>query len=77
MIWHIIPVDDTMIHEESMDCDCRPSMEVMEDNEVFITHNAQDGRSEENNELVWHANKRFSTKKKSKKENLVEITTKN
>ena len=74
MIWHIIPINDTMIHEESMDCSCGSEIDYMEDNEVFITHNAQDAREEENNELVLYDDKLIRKKKTIKKHKLVEIT---
>lgn len=52
MIWHVIPIDDSIEHVESMECECGPTFETMEDNDVFVIHYAQDGREEERNELV-------------------------
>jgi hypothetical protein len=52
MIWHVIPIDDTMEHIESEECACGPLVEVQEDNDVFVIHSRFDGQEEGTNELV-------------------------
>ena len=40
--WHIVPLDDLMVHHRSGDCPCNP-IRNPEDDRVWI-HNAFDGR---------------------------------
>lgn len=41
--WHILPINDIFDHEESVLCECRPQIQIIDD-QLIITHNAFDGR---------------------------------
>lgn len=40
---HVVPINDTKEHDESMACHCRPEIQPQEGNYVIV-HNAFDGR---------------------------------
>lgn len=42
--WHVLPINDIKEHIESEDCECEPTVEVQENGNVVIVHNAFDGR---------------------------------
>lgn len=42
--WHILPTNDIDTHEESTICKCEPKLEILEDGDMMIIHNAFDGR---------------------------------
>lgn len=44
MIWHILPINDLIEHEERSTCDCNPSVEIIEGGDLMIIHTALDGR---------------------------------
>ena len=44
MVWHILPVDDTKEHIEESTCECLPQVEILENGDMLIIHNAYDGR---------------------------------
>jgi hypothetical protein len=42
---HITPVDDTQEHiEEGQSCPCGPTVELLPDGSIMISHNSWDGR---------------------------------
>ena len=41
---HIIPINDIKDHIEESTCLCYPKVEVIENGEIMIIHNAYDGR---------------------------------
>ena len=41
---HIIPINDLEEHIEDSTCPCGPSVEILEDGSLMITHNAYDNR---------------------------------
>jgi hypothetical protein len=43
MAWHIIPIGDLKEHIEDTTCPCHPDV-IFENEEMFIVHNAFDGR---------------------------------
>lgn len=43
MILHVIPLKDTLKHEEKSTCHCDPAIETVNQNIIFI-HNSYDGR---------------------------------
>ena len=43
-IWHILPTNDIDTHEESTICKCEPKLEILENGDIMIIHNAFDGR---------------------------------
>jgi hypothetical protein len=45
MIYHILPVDDTVKHEESISCWCQPTVITKRDWDVVV-HNSFDGRED-------------------------------
>lgn len=51
---NIIPIDDLKEHDLQSTCECNPFMEILENNELMIVHNAYDGRVavEKANELL-------------------------
>jgi len=44
MILHILPVNDIKEHEEKSTCECYPEVEILENGDIMIIHNAYDGR---------------------------------
>lgn len=44
MIWHVLPLNDLIEHIEESTCDCLPEMEILENGDMLIIHNALDGR---------------------------------
>ena len=44
MNWHILPINDLIIHEENTTCECEPKVEFLENGDMLIVHNAFDGR---------------------------------
>ena len=52
-IWHILPVNDIDIHEESSVCKCEPDVKEVEGG-ILIVHNSFDGREglEMTNEIL-------------------------
>ena len=44
MIWNILPVDDIKDHIEESTCECCPEVEIIENGDMLIIHNAYDGR---------------------------------
>lgn len=43
-IWHLTPTNDIEEHVESSYCKCEPEVEVLENGDVLVIHNAFDGR---------------------------------
>lgn len=43
MIFHVIPANDTLAHEEKSTCHCDPRLEMVNSN-IIIVHNSYDGR---------------------------------
>lgn len=43
-IWHVLPINDLGTHEESTVCKCEPKLEILENGDMMVTHNAFDGR---------------------------------
>lgn len=41
---NIIPLNDMEKHEESTTCKCKPKVEILENGEIMIIHNAFDNR---------------------------------
>lgn len=41
---NILPINDSKEHEETSTCKCQPSIEILEDGELMIIHNAFDER---------------------------------
>jgi hypothetical protein len=54
-VWHILPRNDSDIHEETSVCKCEPSVKITEGG-VLIVHNSFDGR-----ELIEQANEILKT----------------
>jgi hypothetical protein len=48
---HIVPFDDLIEHEETVDCICGPAVIYLDDGLKTITHSSLDGR--EQNEPDW------------------------
>lgn len=44
MIWHVLPNNDIDVHEESSTCKCNPKVEIMDNGDTLILHDAFDGR---------------------------------
>lgn len=44
MIWHILPINDLIEHEEKSTCNCEPCVEIVENGDLLVVHNALDGR---------------------------------
>lgn len=44
MILHIIPIHDLKEHTEESTCECAPEIEILENGDIMIIHNAYDGR---------------------------------
>jgi hypothetical protein len=44
MILHILPLNDIKEHEEKSTCECYPEVEILENGDIMIIHNAYDGR---------------------------------
>lgn len=42
---HIIPLNDLKEHEESSTCHCEPTLEMLDNGEIMLIHNAYDGRN--------------------------------
>lgn len=43
-IWHVLPCNDLKEHDESSTCSCDPTVEVLENSDLMVIHNAFDGR---------------------------------
>lgn len=43
-MWYILPVNDLKEHIEESTCECGPRVQVLENGEILIIHNAFDGR---------------------------------
>lgn len=44
-IIHITPINDTREHvEEGQECDCAPTVMLLPDGNIMVTHNSFDGR---------------------------------
>lgn len=41
--WHVVPIEDTVEHEDEVNCLCGPEIEVIDGNMIVI-HNVADGR---------------------------------
>ena len=41
---HILPTNDLKEHTEETTCECCPTIEVLEDGDIMVIHNAYDGR---------------------------------
>lgn len=41
---HILPINDLKEHTEDTTCECCPTIEVLEDGDIMVIHNAYDGR---------------------------------
>jgi len=48
---NILPVNDIKHHVENSTCECKPKIEILEDGEIMVVHNAWDNR-EMNEELI-------------------------
>jgi len=44
MNWHILPINDLKEHEDLSTCECEPKVEIQENGDLLIVHNAFDGR---------------------------------
>jgi hypothetical protein len=42
---HVVPLNDIIEHELSSTCECSPNLEVLDNGELLITHNAIDDRT--------------------------------
>jgi len=42
--WHILPTNDLKEHEESSTCECYPTIEIKDNGDMLVIHNAFDGR---------------------------------
>lgn len=42
--WHLLPINDIKEHEELSTCHCFPDVEILENGDLMIIHNAFDGR---------------------------------
>lgn len=40
---HVLPVNDTKKHTESVECKCNPRVDIIDDRAIVV-HNAYDGR---------------------------------
>lgn len=43
-LFHILPMDDLEIHEESEHCKCEPVRKAIDDVSTMVIHNSFDGR---------------------------------
>jgi hypothetical protein len=43
-LFHILPLDDLEMHEESEDCKCQPTRKAIDDVSTMVVHNSFDGR---------------------------------
>ena len=41
---NILPINDLEEHEELSTCKCNPSVEILDNGDIMILHNAFDGR---------------------------------
>lgn len=41
---HILPTNDIKEHEETTTCECNPQVEIQDNAEILVIHNAFDGR---------------------------------
>ena len=41
---NILPINDIKDHVEDSTCHCHPKVEILENGEIMIIHNAYDGR---------------------------------
>lgn len=42
---HIVPINDLMEHEDSSVCPCCPSVEILENGDLMVIHNAYTSES--------------------------------
>lgn len=44
MILHITPVNDLKEHLDNSTCECLPEVQILEDGDIMVIHNAYDNR---------------------------------
>jgi hypothetical protein len=44
MTWHVLPVNDIKVHDESTVCPCHPVVEITEEGNMIVIHSSFDGR---------------------------------
>lgn len=48
-VWHVLPINDALEHRESVECECKPKLELQDNDGLVVVHNAYDGRELEEN----------------------------
>lgn len=43
MTYHVLPINDIKVHEESTTCECEPKV-IHENGNMIVVHNSFDGR---------------------------------
>ena len=43
-IYHILPINDLKEHIEKSICNCNPKLEIIENGDMMLIHNAYDNR---------------------------------
>jgi hypothetical protein len=52
-VFHVLPVDDWKEHAEDATCECNPEVELHENGNTTIKHNAFDGREHLEADHKW------------------------
>ena len=57
MNWHILPNNDLKEHTESKNCECKPTVRII-NKSMLIVHNSYDGREIVEKEIEKYINKK-------------------